>query len=74
MKMITRRSFLRTSAVAFGKLFDNGVPVQTIAEMNIAGNHLEFWNRLVEVASDPWTFSSSITPSLVIDDVVVSGL
>jgi PmbA protein len=58
----------------FGKLFDNGVPVQSVAEMNIAGNHLEFWGKLVEVANDPWTFSSSITPSLVIDDVVVSGM
>jgi len=57
----------------FGKLFDKGVPVQSVAEMNIAGNHLEFWGKMVEVANDPWTFSSFITPSVVIDDVVVSG-
>jgi PmbA protein len=66
-----------------GKLFENGKPVQTVAEMNIAGNHLKFWNNLVEVANDPWIYSlgarqgvyySWRTPSLVFKDVVVSGL
>ncbi len=57
----------------FGKLFDNGVPVQTVVEMNIADNHLEFWKKLVEIANDPWTFDSAITPSLVFEDIVVSG-
>ncbi|NIM59888.1 MAG: TldD/PmbA family protein [Candidatus Aminicenantes bacterium] len=58
----------------FGKLFENGKPIQTVAEMNIAGNHLEFWNNLIEVANDPWVYSSWRTPSLVFKDVVVSGL
>ncbi len=58
----------------FGKLFENGKPVQSVAEMNIAGNHLKFWNNLVEVANDPWVYSSWRTPSLVFKDVVVSGL
>lgn len=57
-----------------GKLFDGGVPVQTIAEMNIADNHLEFWKRLVEAANDPWVYSSYRTPSLVFENVVVSGV
>lgn len=57
-----------------GKLFENGKPVQSVAEMNIAGNHLKFWNNLVEVANDPWVYSSWRTPSLVFKDVVVSGL
>jgi len=57
-----------------GRLFEEGKPVQTVAEMNIAGNHLQFWNRLVEVANDPWTYSSWRTPSLVFTDVVVSGV
>ncbi len=47
----------------FGKLFENGKPVQSVAEMNIAGNHLKFWNSLVEVANDPWVYSSWRTPS-----------
>ncbi len=58
----------------FGKLFENGKPVQSVAEMNIAGNHLKFWNNLVEVANDPWVYSSWRTPSLVFKDVAVSGL
>lgn len=57
-----------------GKLFDKGVPVQSISEMNIADNHLRFWHKLVEVANDPWIYSSWRTPSLVFKDVVVSGV
>jgi len=57
-----------------GKLFDKGEPVQSVAEMNIAGNHLEFWHKLSEVANDPWMYSSQRTPSLVFTDVVVSGV
>jgi PmbA protein len=57
-----------------GKLFENGEPVQSIAEMNIADNHLKFWEKLVEVANDPHPYSSWRTPSMVFKDVVVSGV
>jgi len=57
-----------------GQLFENGEPVQAVAEMNVAGNHLKFWHKLAEVANDPWTYSSQRTPSLVFTDVVVSGV
>lgn len=57
-----------------GRLFEAGEPVQAVAEMNIAGNALEFWPRLIEVADDPWPYSSRRTPSLVFRDVVVSGV
>ena len=57
-----------------GHLFENGELVQPIAEMNIADNHLKFWNKLVEVANDPWRYSSWRMPSLVFTDVVVSGV
>jgi len=57
-----------------GKLFEGGEPVQSVAEMNIAGNHLEFWHKLSEAANDPWIYSSHRTPSLVFADVVVSGI
>ena len=57
-----------------GKLFEDGEPVQSVAEMNIAGNHLEFWHKLSEAANDPWIYSSYRTPSLVFTDVVVSGI
>jgi hypothetical protein len=45
-----------------------------VAEMNIAGNHLQFWPKLAEVANDPWPYSFMRTPSLVFIDVVVSGV
>jgi PmbA protein len=57
----------------FGQLFENGQAVQPVSEMNIAGNHLEFWHKLAEVANDPWLYGAQ-TPSLVFTDVVVSGL
>jgi len=57
-----------------GHLFENGTPTQAIAEMNIADNHLSFWNKLVEVADDPWLYSSWQMPSLVFKDVVVAGV
>lgn len=56
-----------------GQLFENGKPVQAIAEMNIADNHLNFWNKLSAIGNDPWKYSSWVTPSLVFDDIVVSG-
>lgn len=62
-----------TSIGIIGKLFENGQPVQSIAEMNIAGNHLDFWHKLTEVANDPWPYGSWQTPSLVFSDMVVSG-
>ncbi|MEJ2535541.1 MAG: TldD/PmbA family protein [Calditrichia bacterium] len=62
-----------TSVGIMGKLFENGEFTQTVAEMNIADNYLNFWHKLAEVANDPWTFSRYRVPSLVFTDVVVSG-
>lgn len=63
-----------TSIGISGQLFENGVPVQAVSEMNIADNHLKIWPRLVEVANDPYLYSSQRFPSLVFKDVVVSGI
>jgi PmbA protein len=57
-----------------GKLFEKGQFVQNVAEMNIADNHLQFWNKLVEIANDPWIYSQARLPSLVFDGVMVSGV
>jgi PmbA protein len=62
------------SVGVIGKLFNNGEFVQNIAEMNIADNHLNFWNKLVEVGNDPWIYSQARLPSLVFDGVVVAGI
>lgn len=56
-----------------GTLFENGEPVHAVSEMNIAGNHLEFWRKLAEAADDPWRYSACRVPSLVFMDVVVAG-
>jgi len=57
-----------------GQLFEGGKPVQAISEMNISDNHLKLWNKLVEVANDPYPYSSMRFPSMVFEDIVVSGL
>ncbi|MCU0456519.1 MAG: TldD/PmbA family protein [Bacteroidales bacterium] len=58
----------------FGKLYRKGQFLQNIAEMNIADNQLNFWNKLIEVANDPWLNSAVRVPSLVFENVVVSGI
>jgi PmbA protein len=40
----------------------------------MAGNHLQFWNQLIETGNDPWMYSSWRLPSLVFDKVVVAGI
>ena len=57
-----------------GKLFDKGQFVQNVAEMNMADNHLKFWNKLIEVGNDPWIYSQARFPSLVFDGVVIAGI
>ncbi len=57
-----------------GQLFENGTPVQAVAEMNIADNHLEFWKKLEETGNDPWPYGSWVIPSLLFNDVVVAGV
>jgi len=49
-------------------------PTQAVAEMNIAGNHLQFYQKLAEAANEPWPYSPMRTPSLVFPDVVVSAV
>ena len=57
-----------------GKLFDQGEFVQNVAEMNMAGNHLTFWNKLIELGNDPFKYSQLMSPSLVFDEVVIAGI
>jgi PmbA protein len=50
-----------------------GKRAEPIAEMNIAGNHKEFWKKLTMVGSDPYLYSSMRTPTLVFDGVQFAG-
>lgn len=44
-----------------------------VAEMNISGNHLEFWKRLAAIGNDPFPYSALRTPTLVFDGVSFAG-
>lgn len=57
-----------------GVLLEHGEPVQSLSEMNVSGNLLGVLSRLVEVADDPWEYSTLISPTLVFDDIQFSGL
>jgi PmbA protein len=56
-----------------GRLLEHGVPTAPLAEMNVAGNVKDVLHRLVALGNDPWTFSSTRSPTLVFDDVPFSG-
>jgi PmbA protein len=56
-----------------GHLVESGEIVHPIAEMNLSGNHVEFWEHLADVGSDPWLVSSVRIPSLLFEGVSVSG-
>lgn len=51
----------------------NGARKDPISEMNISGNHLQFWNKLVATGNDPYIYSSTRSPSLVFEGVSVAG-
>ncbi len=56
-----------------GVLWENGEPVRSLAEMNVSGNVLEFFQKLVEVGNDPWPYASVRSPTLVFEGVQFSG-
>jgi PmbA protein len=58
---------LRGHLVERGKL---GAPV---GEMNVTGNLLALFSRLVRVGGDPWTYGTLHSPTLVFEDVAFSG-
>ena len=51
-----------------------GQIAEPVGEMNISGNHLDFWKRLVAVGNDPWPYSSLRTPTLVFEGVQFAGV
>ena len=51
----------------------NGAVAEPLAEMNLSGNHLDFWQKLVAVGNDPFPYSSLRTPTLVFENVSVAG-
>jgi PmbA protein len=57
-----------------GFMVRGGQIAEPIAEMNIAGNQLELWQRLIAVGADPYPYSAVLTPTLVFDAVQFAGL
>lgn len=56
-----------------GTLYEKGEPAQSLSEMNVTGNVLDIFHRLVEVDDTPWKWSSVLSPALIFDDVQFSG-
>lgn len=56
-----------------GTLFENGVAVKPISEMNISGSIFDLMDGFIEAANDPWRFGSCHSPSLLFDAVQFSG-
>ena len=51
-----------------------GKRAEPVAEMNVAGNHLELWKQLAAVGNDPYQYSSGRTPTLVFEGVQFAGV
>jgi len=52
----------------------SGRIAEPVGEMNVSGNHLELWRRLVAVGNDPYPYSALSTPTLVFEGVQFAGL
>lgn len=57
-----------------GFVIRNGALAEPVAEMNISGNQLELWKRLVGVGNDPYPYSPLRTPTLVFENVSFAGV
>jgi PmbA protein len=51
-----------------------GQLAEPVGEMNVSGNHLELWPRLVAVGDDPYPCSAARTPTLVFEGVQFAGV
>ncbi|MBN2497724.1 MAG: TldD/PmbA family protein [Deltaproteobacteria bacterium] len=56
-----------------GYWIEKGRRARPLAEMNLAGNHLEFWKKLAEMGKDAYVYSSWRTPSMRFEPVQFSG-
>jgi PmbA protein len=56
-----------------GRLLERGEPTRSLSEMNVSGNVLTIFHQLVAAGDDPWTWGSTIAPTLVFEDVAFSG-
>lgn len=57
-----------------GHEINNGIIGAPIGEMNITGNILDLFAKLIEVGNEPWRYSSIQSPSLLFEGVQFSGV
>ncbi len=57
-----------------GQYIENGQIIKPVNEMNISGNLNEFWDHLVEMGNDIYTYSSWLRPSMYFKDIFFSGV
>jgi PmbA protein len=50
-----------------------GAIAEPVSEMNVSGNLLEVWKRLVAVGNDPYPYSPTRTPTLVFEGIQFAG-
>lgn len=58
---------------ARGHLIEGGSIGAPVGEMNVTGNVVDLFSRLVELGNDPWKYSSTLSPTLVFEGVQFSG-
>ncbi len=51
-----------------------GQLAEPVGEMNVSGNHLDLWPRLVAVGNDPYPYSASRSPTLAFEGVQFAGV
>lgn len=56
-----------------GFLVENGEIGQPVIELNISGNHTNQWKGLVGIGSDPFPYSSVLSPSLLFAETTIAG-
>ena len=56
-----------------GMLIENGKLTLPVFEMNITGNAIDFWNKLVDVGTDAFESSSWQTPSMLFEGINFAG-
>ena len=57
-----------------GFFVEKGALIHPVSELNISGNMTDFWNTLTDVGNDPYQYSSRLTPSMLFENTVVSGI
>ncbi|MFO0760128.1 MAG: metallopeptidase TldD-related protein [Byssovorax sp.] len=57
-----------------GYRITGGKQAEPVAEMNLSGNLMTFFDHLSAVGADPWPYAAIRTPTLVFDGVQVAGL